>query len=213
MAAVADLLYLSYKLRGFSNMNMLRHWERLLRVFPFSKLAQSQNPFQVQAISFIEPALFEASYPDPLDLDAVLEAAREFTGSDCAAQLEGKWDIWQYAAKEWKLTPTRVIFTCFARDFEDAEEDEHLRVEFGPDSQFIPDPELPNSLFMAKSNIRSLLHFVHEADSALTAETPACGRKLEKTLRSGCRPRSKRFRLVAGCGPGSRALPNRTTDR
>jgi hypothetical protein len=171
MAAVADLLYLSYKLRGFSNMNMLRHWERLLRVFPFSKLAKSSNLFRVQAVSFNEPALYETSFADPLDLDAVLEVAREFMGSDCAAQLEGKWDIWQFVDKEWKLTPTRVVFTCFAREFEGAEEDEHLRVEFGPDAQFIPDPDLPNSLFMAQSNIRSLLHFVHEADSALSAES------------------------------------------
>jgi hypothetical protein len=171
MAEVADLLYLSYKLRGYSNMNMLRHWERLLRVFPFSKLAQSSNPFQIQAVSFREPPLFERSFPDPLNLELVLEAAREFIGSDCAAQLEAKWDIWQYAANDWKLTPTRVLFTCFARDFEDAEDDEHLRVEFGPDTQFIPDPDLPNSLFMAQSNIRSLLHFVHEADSALTVES------------------------------------------
>ena len=99
MAAVADLLYLSYKLRGFSNMNMLRHWERLLRVFPFSKLAKSSNLFRVQAVAFTEPALYEASYPDPLNLDAILEAAREFTGSDCAAQLEGKWDIWQFVGQ------------------------------------------------------------------------------------------------------------------
>ena len=171
MAEVADLLYLSYKLRGFSNMNMLRHWERLLRVFPFSKLAQSSNTFRVHAVSFTEPAVFEASYPDPMDLDPILDAAREFMGSDCAAQLEAKWDIWQYSANDWKLTPTRVVFTCFARDFEDAEEDEHLRVDFGPDAQFIPDPDLPNSLYMAQSNIRSLLHFVHEADTALTAES------------------------------------------
>ncbi|HYP07605.1 MAG TPA: hypothetical protein VER03_15335 [Bryobacteraceae bacterium] len=170
MATMADLLYLSYTLRGFSNMNMLRHWERLLRVFPFSKLGQGGNPFQVHAVSFSEPALFETSFTDPLNIDAVLESAREFTGSDCAAQLEGKWDIWQYANKEWKLTPTRVLFTCFATGFEDSEPFEHLRVNFGPDSHFIPDPDLPNSLFMAQSNIRSLLHFVHEADAAVNAE-------------------------------------------
>jgi hypothetical protein len=171
MATVADQLYLTYKLRGFSNMNMLRHWERLLRVFPFSKLAQSSNTFRVHAVSFIEPPLFERDYPDPLDLDPVLEPAREFMGSDCAAQLEAKWDLWQFANNDWKLTPTRVVFTCFARDFEDAEPDEDLRVEFGPDVQFIPDPDLPNALFMAQSNIRSLLHFVHEGDTALTAES------------------------------------------
>jgi hypothetical protein len=85
MAGVADQLYLSYKLRGFSNMNMLRHWERLLRKFPYSRLSQTASTFRVQAVAFSEPALFERSMPDPFDLDAVLELAKEFTASDCAA--------------------------------------------------------------------------------------------------------------------------------
>ena len=169
MAGVADQLYLSYKLRGFSNMNMLRHWERLLRKFPYSRLSQTASTFRVQAVAFSEPALFERSMPDPFDLDAVLELAKEFTASDCAAQLETKWDLWQFEG-DWKLTPTRVLLTCFGSGFEDSEGD-NLRVDFGPDSTFLPDPELPNALFMSQSNIKSLLHFVHEADSALTVET------------------------------------------
>ena len=169
MARVADQLYLSYKLRGFSNMNMLRHWERLLRKFPYSRLSQTASTFRVHAVSFTEPALFERSLPDPFDLDAVLQLAKEFTASDCAAQLETKWDLWQYM-DDWKLDPTRVIFTCFASDFDDSDGD-NLRVDFGPDSIFLPDPELPNSLFMSQSNIKSLLHFVHEADTALTVES------------------------------------------
>ena len=171
MTRVADQLYLSYKLRGFSDMNMLRHWERLLRVFPFSRLSTGASTFRVQAVSFREPPLYERSLPDPFDLNIVLQDAKEFTGSDCAAQLESKWDIWQYLDKDWKLAPARVVFTCFASKFEDAEEDEHLRVDFGADSLFLPDPDLPNALFMSQSNIRSLLHFVHEADQAVMAES------------------------------------------
>ena len=63
-----------------------------------------------------------------------------------------------------------VWFPNFLGWFEDAEE-EHLRVDFGPDVTFLPDPDLPNGLFMAQSNIRSLLHFVHEADTAVVAES------------------------------------------
>ena len=169
MAAVADVLFLSYKLRGFSNMNMLRHWERLLRAFPYSRLAQSSNTFRVHAVSFTEPALFEQAFPDPLDLDAVLAMAREFTGSDCAAQLEAKWDLWQYSDDDWKLTPSRVVFTCFASEFDDSDGD-HLRVDFGPDVLFLPDTSLPNGTFMAQSNIRSLLKFVHDGDGSLAVE-------------------------------------------
>jgi hypothetical protein len=168
MTRVADQLYLSYQLRGFSNMNMLRHWERLLRKFPYSRLSQAGSIFRVHAVAFSEPALFERGLPDPLDLDAMLEMAKEFTASDCAAQLETKWDLWQFEG-DWKLTPARVTLTCFGSGFEDSDGD-HLRVEFGPDAMFLPDPELPNAAFMSQSNIKSLLHFVHEADSALMVE-------------------------------------------
>lgn len=169
MTEVADQLYLSYKLRGFSPMNMLRHWERLLRVFPFSRLSQGASTLRVHAVSFREPALFERSFPDPFELETMLQATKEFTGADGAAQLESRWDIWQYLEDDWRVAPTRVTFTCFAPGFEDSDGDD-LRVDFGPDALFLPDLDLPRSAFMSQSNIRSLLHFVHEADQALSAE-------------------------------------------
>jgi hypothetical protein len=165
---VADQLYLSYRLRGFSNMNMLRHWERMLRPFPFSRLSRSSSTLHVSAVSFAEPPLFERSFPDPLELDTVLEVAKGFVASDSAIQLESRWDLWQYG-QDWNLTSTRVVFSCFASGFEDSDSD-HLRVEFGPDVQFLPDPNLPNAVFMAQSNLKSLLHFVHDADQALAVE-------------------------------------------
>jgi hypothetical protein len=39
-----------------------------------------------------------------------------------------------------------------------------MRIDFGIDERFLPQPELPNNLFMARSNVRSLLHLVHELD-------------------------------------------------
>jgi hypothetical protein len=169
MTVVADQLYLSYKLRGYSDMNMLRHWERLLRVFPFSKLSHTPNTLRVQAVSLREPVLLEQDFGNPIDLDAVVTAAREFMASDCAVQLEAKWDIWQYVG-DWKLTPTRIVLASFGEQFED-KEDEHLRVDFGPDAMFLPDPELPGAGKMAESNLKSLLSFVHEADEILAVES------------------------------------------
>ena len=151
-------------------MNMLRHWERLLRAFPFSRLSQSSSMLRVSAVSFTEPPLFERSFPDPVELNSVLEVAKDFAGSDCAVQLESQWDLWQYDGNDWSLKPTPLLFSCFASEFEDSDGD-HLRVDFGPDAQFLPDPELPNAMFMSQSNIKSLLHFVHDADHALAVES------------------------------------------
>lgn len=169
MTVVADQLYLSYKLRGFSSMNMLRHWERVLRAFPFSKLMQTASTLRVNAVSFQEPPLLERGFEPPIDIDAVMAAAREFTANDCAVQLETKWDLWQFN-NDWKLTPTRVVLTCLGELFEDSE-DEHIRVDFGPDAIFLPDEELPGAGKMAESNLKSLLHFVHDADQALTYDS------------------------------------------
>ena len=150
-------------------MNMLRHWERVLRVFPFSNLTQTASTLRIHAVSLREPPVLERGFENPIDLDAVLAAAREFTASDCLAQLETKWDLWQFQT-EWSLTPTRVVLSCLGEMFEDREE-EHLRVEFGPDAIFLPDPELPGAGKMAESNLRSLLRFVHDSDQALTFES------------------------------------------
>ncbi|MCP5113820.1 MAG: hypothetical protein GY953_23555, partial [bacterium] len=35
---MADRLFLSYCIRGYTEHNMLRHYERMLRAFPFSRL-------------------------------------------------------------------------------------------------------------------------------------------------------------------------------
>jgi hypothetical protein len=165
---MADQLFLSYRLRGYTESNMLRHYERLLRLFPFSRLSTGASVLRIAAVSMNEPPLFERSMQDPVDVDLLLASAREFTTSDCAVQVDSWWDLWQYD-QDWKLTPTRVTLLSFGPTFEHDSNDQ-LRIEFGIDTHFLPQPELPNHLFMARSNIRSLLHLVAELDRALSPE-------------------------------------------
>lgn len=113
--------------------------------------------------------MFEESVAPPVNVDAALAVIREFASPDISAVLEADWDLWQFD-REWKLMPARVSLICFGPDFESVREDE-LRIEFGIDTHFLPQIDLSNYLFMAQSNIRSLLHLVHELDSELNAET------------------------------------------
>ncbi len=53
---MADQLYLSYTLRKYSEENMLRHYEKLLKLFPFSRLARNASTFKVIPVYFTEPA-------------------------------------------------------------------------------------------------------------------------------------------------------------
>ena len=66
---MADQLFLSYRLRGFTENNMLRHYEKMLRQFPFSRLNPGGVVLRVSAVSWEEPPLIELPLPDPLDID------------------------------------------------------------------------------------------------------------------------------------------------
>jgi hypothetical protein len=164
---VADQLYLSYKLRDHTAQNMLRHYEKLLRVFPYSRLSRGASTLRVNAVSPLEAPVFERSFDDPPAPDSILAAAKEFMAADCGLYLETRWDLWQFDA-DWQLLPARVTLAGFAPGFE-SEPEEHLRIDFGIDTVFLPQPDLPNYLFMARSNVRSLLHLVHELDKNFAA--------------------------------------------
>ncbi|HUS08262.1 MAG TPA: hypothetical protein VMZ52_18300 [Bryobacteraceae bacterium] len=165
---MADQLYLSYRLRGYTENNMLRHFEKMLSKFPFSRLSNRSSLLRVNAVSATEPPLFEKAYEDPVDLSVLMPAAKEFQAEDCGVQLESYWDLWQFDS-EPAVAPTRVVLACFGPKFEDSEGD-HLRIDFGVDSLFLPQPDVANSTVMVQSNIRSLLHLVKDLDQSLTVE-------------------------------------------
>ena len=166
---MSDQLYLSLWLNGFTEHNMLRHYEKLLKLFPVSKLAQSPSLFSVIALQYSEPPVFEHAYAPPVNMDEVLAAARELGSADSCFRLETFWDLWQYD-DDWKLLPARVALCCFGPGFEnDLGDNLHvdLGVEFGIDTHFLPQPDLPDNYRMTQSNIKSLLKLVHDADNRL----------------------------------------------
>jgi hypothetical protein len=166
---MADQLYLSYLLRNHTELTMLRHYEKLLKLFPFSRLARHPSTFKVIAVNYTEAPVLEIPFPPPVAIEDVLAAAKDFQNSDSCYRLETWWDLWQFD-KQWELAPSRVALCCFAPEFE-REGGEHMAVEFGIDAHFLPQPELPNSLRMIQSNIQSLLKLVHDLDDALPVET------------------------------------------
>jgi hypothetical protein len=165
---MADQLYLSYWIDRFDAGNMLRHYEKILRLFPYSRLSQQPSVFKVIPLAYREPAVFERAYPPPLDIDEVLAAAKDFQNADSCYRLETRWDLWQ-ADPEWKLAPAPAALCCFGPEFErDLGED--LRVEFGIETLFLPQSDRDGELKMTQSNIKSLLKLVHDLDDALRVE-------------------------------------------
>ena len=166
---MADQLYLSYWLHTYSEQNMLRQYEKVLKLFPFSQLAKQPSTFKVIAVEENEAPVLEVAFPPPLKAEDIIAAAKDFQNADCAYRLETRWDLWQFD-NDWKLTPTRVALCCYGPEFV-KEDDAHLTIEFGIDAHFLPQPEIGKSLTFVQSNIKSLLKLVHDLDDALPVES------------------------------------------
>jgi hypothetical protein len=165
---VVDRLYLSCWISGFNESNMTRHLEKLLGLFPFSRLARRGLVLRIYAMERVEPPQMEREFPNPPAVAQVIRAAREFARGDSCIEVDASWDLWQFDA-EWKLAPSPATLLCLGPEFEDAS-DEHLRIEFGPDARFLPIEGVEGSLRMGQSNLKSLLHFVSEIEKNLPVE-------------------------------------------
>jgi hypothetical protein len=166
---VPDRLYFSCRLRGTGESQMLQQFGKLLGVFPFSKLAKRGPALRIYAIQLVEPPLFEREFPVETDVDAMLDAMRDFLRADCACEIDTFWDLWQYDG-DWKLRPAPLTLACYGPDFE-SEHGDHLRIEFGRDALFLPNAGVEGSLRMGQSNLKSLLHLVGDLERVLDIES------------------------------------------
>jgi hypothetical protein len=150
--------------------NPFRRFEKILRKFPFSKLAfaapesRAESILRIHAVNWAEPPLAECALNGPPDVDEVLRLSREFQQPDSAVQLETLWDLWGAVAGVWKLTPIPVSLWMFQEEFERAE-GEDFRIDFGSETPFLPPGK--NEARIVKSNIQSLLQLVHDIEDAL----------------------------------------------
>lgn len=170
-----DRLYLSCWIRGFDAKSMLRHFEAVLRVFPYSRLAARGPVLRVRGIEMAEPPVVEREFrlASPGEVaPEMIASAREFAHEDCCVEVDAAWDLWQYDG-EWKLAPASVGLLCFGPAFEN-ETGDHLRIEFGLDARFLPIEGVEGSARMGQSNLRSLLRLVTDIEHAV----PLSGRRL-----------------------------------
>ena len=176
---MTDQLFLSIWLDRHARRDHVRNFEKTLRLVPFSQREQPQSVVSIQAISTAEPPLLERALNGPLELDTVSEILRDYQGDDIAYVIESWWDLWQLD-RDWSLRPARVALACFGPEFDNGTEreagaQEDLRIDFGVDSNFLPQPDVLGSAKMTESNIKSLLRLVHELETVL----PVQNRRLE----------------------------------
>jgi hypothetical protein len=175
MREVTDQLYLSIWLPDTLSDWRTRYFDKILSLVPFSRREQPHSTLTIQAVSVTEPPLLEQPMNGPVDRATITPVLNEYTGDDVAYRLESWWDLWQYTGDDWRITPSRIAVSAFGKRFDNGgslvrEEKEDLRVDFGVDSAFLPDPALAGGGRLIESNIKSLLHLVHEIEQALPLE-------------------------------------------
>lgn len=149
----------------------MRYFEKMLRIFPFSQREQPQTVLSIHAIDATEPPLLEAPINGPVDVTDLLAALAGYIGDDVAYTIDSWWDLWQFN-EDWALAPARVALSCFGPEFDNGTDreitqQEDLRIDFGLDAHYLPQPGVPGAARMIESNIKSLLRLVHELDSSL----------------------------------------------
>ncbi len=148
-------------------MNMLRHFDKMLRVFPFSPKNPANPALRVYGVAYCEPTLLEQDFADPLDTSLVIDAAKNHLSLDCAYELDAWWGLWQYDG-DWSLRPARVLISCFGPEFQDG--DGHLRIDFGLDDHYLPRPDVQGSAYFVESNLKGMMQVVHSLDDALAVD-------------------------------------------
>jgi hypothetical protein len=195
---MTDQLYLSIWLYPGARAKRLKQFEQLLRLFPFSQRPQGQTTVSVQAVDSTEPPLLERPMNGPVDVEDILETLHDYTGDDVAQRVESFWDLWQYIDENWVLAPARVALICQGPEFDNntdqpMHDQEQLRIEFGVDTNYLPQPDIPGSARLTESNLRSLLRLVHELDSTL----PVRKRKLETESGDNFAERLQQFAMLS----------------
>jgi len=161
-----DRLFLSLWVRDFDAGTMLRHFEELLHLFPFTQLRPGVSALKIYALEFVEPALLDHAFADLTDSETVIGLCREFENPDCAYLLEGWWDLWKRRPDGWKLAASPVTLACFGPQFDNSEGD-NLRIQVGEDEDFLPRPDDPDSMRMAHSNLMSVVRLAREIEQGM----------------------------------------------
>lgn len=176
---VTDQLSLSIWLEPGRREPQRQRFKNMLRVFPFSQRdAQPQTTVLIRAIDSTEPPLLERPMNGPALVNEIIHILGDYAGADIAYELESFWDLWQFDS-DWNLGPSRVLLSSFGRDFDNGTSEvladqEDLRIDFGVDTHFLPQPGIAASSRLIESNIKSLLRLVHELENNL----PVARRKL-----------------------------------
>ena len=164
---MADSVRLSFWLRGFTEHNMLALYERVLRRFPYSRLAPA-GMLSIFALDYSEPAVLEEEFEDAAQVSSIIAIAREHFHNDCSFQLDCCWDLWHFD-QDWSLKPCAASIAIFGPLFESAW-GEQVQFDLGLDHLYLPSQNVAPNLRALRSNVKSVLHLAEDMQRILPVE-------------------------------------------
>jgi hypothetical protein len=128
--------YANIWIRGFSEENMLGHFEQFLATVPVSATPPGFTTLLIRAVDFAEAPLEDQDFrgwsPTPTDIASL---AREHLSADVCYEVGARWDLWlrDKETASWKLEPSRLEISCFGPDFDGGgyTESGHFLVDMG----------------------------------------------------------------------------------
>jgi hypothetical protein len=142
---MADRVYLSLWLKGFTPESMLPLWARVLAEFPVSSLAPGIRDLAVYPFHWGEAPVVQQSFHEGAGVGDAIALAAELLHGDYAYEVELNWDVWvprqEGALDQWERVPQRVSVACLGPQFEDegTKDRPHLLLDLGLDSLFLPE--------------------------------------------------------------------------
>jgi hypothetical protein len=128
--------YASFWIRGFSDENMLSHFERFLATVPLASSPPGFTGLVIRAVDFAESPLEEYDLrgymPSPAD---IANLAREHHSADVCYEVSARWDLWlrDKETASWKIQPSRMDISCYGPEFDEnvIAESGHFLVDLG----------------------------------------------------------------------------------
>jgi hypothetical protein len=128
--------YASLWIRGFTEENMLLHFEHFLAAVPLAASPPGFTGLVIRAIDFAEAPLEEHDLRGFMTTPAeVANLAREHHSSDVCYEVGARWDLWirDKESASWKIQPSRVDISCYGPEFDGGvfAESGHFLVDLG----------------------------------------------------------------------------------
>jgi len=176
---MADRVYFSLWLDGFSVASMLPAWAKALAEFPVSSLAPGIRQLAVYPFRWGETPVLEQSFQEGAGVGQAVVLAAEFLHQDYAYEVELNWDVWAPRQPglldQWEKVAQTVAVASLGLQFEDDDtaDHPHLLLDLGLDSLFLPDDADPEALAEAlegvagtcfRENIAQLLAYVQKLE-------------------------------------------------